>query len=60
MSKKFKLVRATVLALQIITVALRVHDAFIKHDQCVDVRHRQSSASNLTSTDPDVPIRRFA
>lgn len=28
MSKKFKLVRATVLALQIITVALRVHDAF--------------------------------
>ncbi len=60
MSKKFKLVRATVLALQIITVALRVHDAFIKHDQCVDVCHKQSSASNLTSTDPDTPIRRLA
>lgn len=59
MFKNNRVCKAVFFAMQLITVTFRLHDAVVVHALC-ERSEIAGLASNLTSTDPDVPIRRFA
>lgn len=59
MPRKFRVFRAAVLAMQFITVAVRLHEAVSIHPQC-ERAEVAVLASNLSTHDPRASIQRFA
>ncbi len=55
MPRKFRVFRAAVLAMQLITVAIRLHDAVTVHGQC-ERNDMVSLASNPSTQGPHVLI----